>query len=92
MDSRLLGEVAQGAKAVAGVKALLVLSVVALDLPIVARHIGTDELMVDAEPDSGFLKRGGQAPSAVEKAVGKRKPVVSLNTLRPDVLAGIPLD
>ena len=47
MDSELPGEVIQGVKAVAGVKALLVLAVAALYFAVVARCIGADELVSD---------------------------------------------
>ena len=75
-----------------GVKALLVLPVAALDLPVVARRIGTDKLVSDTELCSGGLKQGGKIPLAVGKAVGELKPVVSLNALYPDAPAGIPAD
>ena len=47
MDSELLGEVIEGVETVTGVKALLVLPVASLDLAVVARCVGTDELVAD---------------------------------------------
>src|SRR5699024_2455621 len=44
MDSELPGEVIQGVKAAAGVKAFLILAVAALHFTVVARRIGPDEL------------------------------------------------
>ena len=49
MDSELLGEVIEGEKSVTGVKALLVLPVAALHLAVVARRVGTDELVADPQ-------------------------------------------
>ena len=47
MDSELLGEVIEGVETVTGVKALLILPVASLDLAVVARCVGTDELVAD---------------------------------------------
>ena len=47
MDGKLLSEVVEGVKTVAGVKTLLVLPVVALHLAVVARCVGTDELVAN---------------------------------------------
>ena len=92
MDSKLLCKVVQGVKAVAGVKAFLVLPVAALHFAVVARCIGTDQLVADAKPDSGGLEEGGHVPLAVGKTVGELKAVVRLNAFYPDAPAGIPLE
>ena len=92
VDSELLCKVVQGVKAVAGVKAFLVLPVAALYLAVVARRIGADELVADTQLGSGGLKQGGQIPLAVGKTVGELKAIVCLDTFHPDAPAGIPLD
>ena len=43
MDSELPGEVIQGVKAVAGVKALLILAVAALHLAVMTGCVGSNE-------------------------------------------------
>ena len=92
MDSELLCEVIQGVKAVAGVKAFLVLPVAALHLAVVARCIGADELVADTQLGSGGFKQSGQIPLAVGKTIGKLKAIVSLDAFHPDAPAGIPLE
>ena len=47
MDSELPGEVIQGVKAVAGVKALLIFAVAALHFAVAMRRAGADELVTD---------------------------------------------
>ena len=47
MGSELLGEVIEGVETVTGVKALLVLPVASFHLAVVARCVGTDELVAD---------------------------------------------
>ncbi len=47
MDSELLCKVIQGIKAVAGVKAFLVLPVAALHFSVVTGRVRTDKLMLD---------------------------------------------
>ena len=56
MDGKLLCEVIQGIKAVAGVEAFLVLTVATLHFAVVAWRIGTDELVADTQFSGGFLK------------------------------------
>ena len=56
MNGKLLCEVIQGIKAVAGIEAFLVLPVTALCLAVVARGIWTDELVADAQFSGGLLK------------------------------------
>ena len=46
-ERELLGEVIEGVETVTGVKAFLVLPVASLDLAVVARCVGTDELVAD---------------------------------------------
>ena len=92
MDGKLLCEVIQGIKAVAGVEAFLVLTVATLHFAVVAWRIGTDELVSDAQLGNGRFKQSRQLPPAVGKAVGKLKAIVCLDTFHPDAPAGVPLD
>ena len=92
MDSELFCEVIQGVKAVAGVKAFLVLPVAALHLAVVAGRVGTDELVADTQFPGCFLEKGRQIALTVEKTVGELKTVVSLDAFHADAPAGIPLD
>ena len=56
MDGELPGEVIQGIKAAAGVKAFLILAVAALDLAVVARRVRTDQFMPDIQFGGRFFK------------------------------------
>ena len=56
VDGKLFGEVVQGIKAVAGIKTFLVFPVAALHLAVVARGVGADELVADAQVGGGLLK------------------------------------
>ena len=80
MDGELFREVIQRVKRVAGIETLLILAVAALDLAIVARGVGADQLMPDAKRGSSPLKQRRQIALAVGKTVGKFGPVV-----RPDI-------
>ena len=62
MDSELLCEVIQGVKAVAGVKALLILAVAALHFTVVTRRVGADELVPDTQLGGSRLKESGIGP------------------------------
>ena len=92
MDSELLGEVIEGVETVTGVKALLVLAVTSLHFTVVARRVGTDELVADPQLGGCGLKQGRQIPLAVGEAVGELKSIVSLDTFHADTSAGIPLE
>ena len=92
MDSELLGEVIEGVETVTGVKALLVLPVATLHLAVVARRVGTDELVADPQLGGCGLKQGRQIPLAVGEAVGELKSIVSLDTFHADTSAGVPLE
>ena len=92
MDSELPGEVIQGVKAVAGVKALLILAVAALHFAVVARRVGADELVSDTQLGGGGLKQSGKIPLAVGEAIGKFKAVIRLDTFHADSSVGVPLE
>lgn len=57
MDSELFGEVIEGVKVAAGIEALLILTVASLHFTIVARRVGSDELVPDTQFGSGGLKQ-----------------------------------
>ena len=57
MEGKLLCEVIQGIKAVAGVKAFLVLPVATFHLSVVAGRIGTNELVADSQFGGGNFKQ-----------------------------------
>lgn len=92
MNSELFGEVIQGVKTVARVKAFLVLPVAALHFSVVTGCVGADEFVPDAQFDGSGLKQRGQISLAVGKAVGEFNAIVGLDTLHPDAPAGVPLD
>lgn len=75
MDGKLLSEVVEGVKTVAGVKTLLVLPVVALHLAVVARCVGTDELVADASWTTVASKRVGRSCLPVKKRLVNSMPL-----------------
>ena len=92
MDGKLLCEVIQGIKAVAGVEAFLVLTVATLHFAVVAWGVRADELVADAQFSGGGLEEGWAVLPACEEAVGELRAIVGLDTLHPDAPAGIPAD
>lgn len=84
VDGELLCEVIQGIKAVARVKAFLVLPVASLYFSVVAGRVGADELVSDAQRGNGGFKQSRQIPPAVGKTVGELKAIVRLDTFHPD--------
>ena len=92
MDGELLIKIVQRIKTVAGIEAFLVLPVAALHLAVVARRVGTDELVADPQLGGCGLKQGRQIPLAVGEAVGELKSIVSLDTFHADTSAGVPLE
>ena len=91
MDGKLLCEVIQGIKAVAGVEAFLV-PVATLHLAVVAWGVRADELVADAQFSGGGLEEGWAVLPACEEAVGELRAIVSLDTFHPDASTGVPLD
>lgn len=92
MDSELHCEVIQGVKTVAGIEAFLILAVTTLHFTVVARRVGSDELVADTQVGGGGLKQSREIPLAVGKSVGKFKTVVGLDTFHADSAARIPLE
>ena len=92
MCSELPGEVIQGVKAAAGIKALLILAVTSLYFPVVARRVGSDELVPDTQLDGSVLKQSREIPLAVGETIGKFKAVIRLDAFHADSSARIPLE
>ena len=92
MDSELPGEVIQGVKAAAGIKALLILAVTTLHFTVVAWSIGADELVADPQLGGSGLKQSREIPLAVGETIGKFKAVIRLEAFHADTSACIPLE
>ena len=92
MRSELSGKVIQGIKTAAGVEALLILSVTSLHFTVVARCVGSDELVSDTQLGGSGLKQSREVPLAVGEAIGKFKAVIRLDAFHADSSAGIPLE
>ena len=80
MHSQLSIEVGKRVEAMGIVEATLILTVAALYLAIVTGRIGTNQLVPNAKLCSGPLKERDRFTVGLIKAVGKLKPVVSLDT------------
>ena len=92
MDNKLFGKVVQRVKAVAGIETLLVLPMAALHFAVVARSVGADEFVSDAQRGSGGLKQRGKIPLAVGETVCELKAIVRLDAFHVDAPSGIPLN
>lgn len=65
MCSELPGEVIQGVKVAAGIKALLIPAVTSLHFTVMAWSIGADELVPDTQLGGGGLKQDRETPHIV---------------------------
>ena len=74
----------------AGIEAFLILAMAALHLAVVARRVGPDQLVTDAQFGGSFLEQRGQIALAVGEAVGELETVVRLDTLHFYAPAGVP--
>ena len=74
----------------AGIEAFLILTMAALHLAVVARRVGPDQLVPDAQLGGSFLEQRGQIALAVGETVGKLETVVRLDTLHFYASAGVP--
>ena len=74
----------------AGIEAFLILAVAALHLAVVARRVGPDQLVTDAQLGGSFLEQCGQIALAVGETVGELEAVVRLDTLHFYAPAGVP--
>ena len=73
MDGELLCEIIKRIKGVAGIKTLLILTVTALNLSVVPRGIGAEQLMSDAQFGGSPFKQRRQIALAIRKTIGKLK-------------------
>ena len=71
MDGELLCEIIKRIKGMAGIKTFLVLTVAALDLAVVARSIGPDQLMPDALLGSSPFKQRRQIALTIREPLNK---------------------
>ena len=83
---QLLLEVGKRVKAVTGIKAFLIFAMAALDLAVVARSVGPDELVADIHGQGSALKEGELSDQRRAKAVGKLGAVVGLNALNGETM------
>ena len=74
----------------AGIEAFLILTMAALHLAVVARRVGPDQLVTDAQLGGSFLEQCGQIALAVGEAVGELEAVFRLDTLHFYAPAGVP--
>ena len=92
VGSELPTKVGEGVERVLVVEAFLVFPVAAFNFTVVARRIGTDQLVADAQGGGGSLKERQVVAILDGEAVGELGAVVGLNALDPDAAAGIPGD
>ena len=90
IDSKLFLEVFQREEGMTGIKTLLILAVAALDLTIVPRRVGADQLVADAKLGSGLFKERRQIAFAIGKTIGKLETVVRLDAFYLNPMAGVP--
>lgn len=85
MDGEPFGKVAQRVKAVAGIKAFVILSVATLHFAVMTRRIGANGFMSGIQCGGGGLKQYRQLPPTVGKTVGEFKTVVRLDTFHSEL-------
>ena len=86
MHGQLCIEVGKGVEAMGVVEAVLILPVAALYLAVVAGRVGTNQLVPNAQLCGGPLKERDQFTVGLCKAIGKLKPVVSLDTFNGEAM------
>ena len=85
-------KVGEGIETMRVVEALLVLTMAAFHLSIVAGRIGADELVPNSQLSDRCLKEGFQIALAAGKTIGELKTVIGLDTLNSNAFAGKMLD
>lgn len=70
------------------VETLLILTVTAFHLSIVAGSIGTNKFVMNSQLSGRCIKEGLQVTLAARKAIGKFKTVIGLDTLDGNAFAG----
>lgn len=92
MSGELYSKVVEGEEGVGIVETFLVFPVAAFDLAVMARGIRANELVADAQRESGGFKERREKAIGIGEAVGELKAVVSLNTFNADPAPGEPSD
>lgn len=87
VGSSLPTKVGEGPEAVSCVEAFLILAVTALDLAIVTRGVGTNELVTNAEFSSSRFKQRRNVAFGIGETVGELKAVIRLNTFHGHTLS-----
>ena len=87
VGSFLPTKVGEGIETVCVVETLLVLTMAAFHLSVVAGRIGADELVANSQLFGRCLKEGFQVALAAGKAIGEFKTVIGLNTLDGNAFA-----
>ena len=90
MHSKLLFKVFQRIEAVRSIETPLIFPVTAFDFSVMPWRVRANQLVPYSQFFCRFLKKSGQIPFAVGKAIGEFKAIVSLNTLHMDTSASIP--
>lgn len=88
LGSQLPNKVGKGVKTVRVVETLLVLSMTAFHLSIVAGSIGANELVANSQPSGRCLKEGFQIALTVGEAISELKTVISLDTFDCNTFTG----
>ena len=70
------------------VETLLILTMTAFHLSIVAGSVGADELVANSQLPGRCLNEGFQIALVTRKAIGEFKTVIGLNTLDGNAFAG----
>lgn len=91
MDGNLLFKVSQRKERMGIIEALLVLPVAALHFAVVSSGVWTNQLVPDSHLGGGFFKKGGKAPFAIGKTIGKLKAIIGMDTFHMDSPAVIPV-
>ena len=88
VGSFLPTKVGEGIETVRIIETLLILTVTAFHLSIVAGSIGTDELVAYSQLSGRCIEEGCQVTLAAGKAIGELKTVIGLDTLDEIAFAG----
>ena len=92
VGSFLPTKVGEGEEAVRVVEALLIFTMAAFYLSIVAGRIGSDELVPNSQLSGRCLKESFQVTLAAGETIGELKSVIGLNTLDGNAFASKMLD
>ena len=90
VSSQLHGKISEREESVRVIKTFLILAVAAFNLAVMARSIGTDEFMTNAQTSSCLFEIGRNIPFGVGKAICKFKTVVGLDAFNNDATPSEP--